>query len=295
MKQTIFLLLALGLFNCTQQNDIVTVLQNRIDSLENKIHWYQSSEYLSQSQLWFQHSPEMHALYIQGYNTAKQALAYNLKHKIYKEKKNAVVVDIDETILNNSLYDGWLYFSGKAYSDSSWNAWGQDAIAEPLPGAVDFLNYAKDLGCEIFYVSNRRVDPLCEPTLQNLRKFNLPFADEKHLLLKTDADKIPSGKTTKEKRRLRIENELNYEIMLLCGDQMADFDKAFDIRGTEEQIKDSINTYKEKFGSRFIILPNPVYCDWLDQIVKGSDRNNSSAHLDSLRKAKIESWKHEHN
>ncbi|HBL77023.1 MAG: 5'-nucleotidase, lipoprotein e(P4) family [Bacteroidetes bacterium GWF2_42_66] len=293
MKQIFFLLLALGLFSCSRQNEKITVLQNRIDSLQNKLQWYQSSEHLSQALLWFQHSPEMHALYVQGYNTAKQALACNLKNKQYKEKKNAVVVDIDETILNNGLYDGWLYFSGKAYSDSSWNAWGQDAIAEPLPGTVDFLNFAKDLGCEVFYVSNRKQNPLFEPTLQNLKKFNLPFADEKHLLLKTDTDKTPAGKTTKEKRRLRIENELNYEILLLCGDQMADFDDAFDIisGGTEEQIKDSINTYKEKFGSRFIILPNPVYCDWLDQIVKGGDRNNSVAHLDSLRKAKVERWK----
>jgi predicted secreted acid phosphatase len=95
--------------------------------------------------------------------------------------------------------------------------------------------------------------------------------------------------TTKEKRRHRIEKEWNYEILLLCGDQMADFDKAFDLikDGTEEQIKDSLNVYKEKFGSKFIIIPNPIYCDWLWQIIYDNDRNMSCAHLDSLRKAKI--------
>lgn len=293
MKQFIFLILTLGLFSCIQQSEKITVLQNRIDSLENKLKSFGSNEYMSQSMLWFQHSPEMQALYLQSYNTAKQALLYNVKHKTYKRKKNAVVVDIDETILNNSLYDGWLYFSGQAYSDSSWNAWAKDAIAEPLPGTVDFLNFAKDLGCEIFYVSNRKKDPLFEPTLQNLKKFNLPFADEKHLLLKTDDDKTPDGKTTKEKRRQKIENELYYEILLLCGDQMADFDQAFDVvsTGTESQIKDSVTKYKEEFGSRFIVLPNPVYCDWLNQIIMGNDHNHSFAHLDSLRKSEIESWK----
>ena len=294
MKQVIFLLITLVLFSCNQQKDNIKVLQNRIDSLENKLRSCKNSDHLSQSILWFQHSPEMQALYIQSYNVAKNALAYNLKHKAYKGKKNAVVVDIDETILNNSLYEGWLYFTNNVYSSSSWDVWVEEAIAEPLPGAVDFLNYSKDLGCEIFYVSNRKKDQLFEPTLQNLKKFNLPFADETHLLLKEKGDTTLTGKTTKEKRRLKIENELNYEILLLCGDQMADFDEAFDIvsGGTEEQIKENVNTYKEKFGSSFIIIPNPVYCDWLDQIIRGKDKDNSCSRLDSLRKNKIISWKH---
>lgn len=294
MKQAIILILLLAFFSCNQQSEKNEALQNKIDSLENKLNDYQSTEHMVQSMLWFQHSPEMQALYLQSYNAAKQALTYNLKHKMHKGKKNAVVVDVDETILSNGLYDGWLCLSHQAYADSTWNAWVQNAIAEPLPGTVDFLNFASNLGCEIFYVSNRKKDPLFEPTLLNLQKFNLPCADEKHLLLKTDEDKTPSGKTTKEVRRQKIENELNYEILLLCGDQMADFDKAFDVLadGTEEQIKDSVNTYKEKFGSRFIILPNPVYCDWLSQIITGGDRNYSIAHLDSLRRSKIESWNH---
>lgn len=293
MKQAISLILLFIFFSCNQQSEKINVLQSKIDSLENKLNEYMNTEYMSQSMLWFQRSPEMQALYIQGYNTAKQALAYNLKHKIHKGKKNAVVVDIDETILDNGPYDGWLYLQSQVYADSTWNAWVNDAIAEPLPGTVDFLNFASNLGCEIFYVSNRKKDPLFEPTLLNLQKFNLPCADEKHLLLKTDEDKTSSGKTTKEVRRQKIENELNYEILLLCGDQMADFHKAFDVvsDGTEKQIKDSVDNYKDMFGTRYIVLPNPVYCDWLRQIVSGNDRNNSPLHLDSLRRSKIESWK----
>lgn len=294
MKQIIFSIVLLGLFSCGLQNEKVKELQNKVDSLENQLYAYKSTEFMTQSMLWFQHSPEMQALYLQSYNTAKQALTYNVKHKVHKGKKSAVVVDVDETILSNGPYDGWLCLEHQSYADSTWNAWVQDAIAEPLPGTVDFLNFASDLGCEIFYVTNRKKDPLFEPTLKNLQKFNLPNADEKHLLLKTDDDKTPSGKTTKEKRRQKIENELNYEILLLCGDQMADFDEAFDVLtgGNEAQIKDSVSTYKELFGSRFIVLPNPVYGDWLNQIITEGDRNHSVAHLDSLRRSKIETWKH---
>ena len=291
MKRVVFLLIAFGLFACNPQSNQVKVLQNRVDSLKHELQVCKNTEYLAQSLLWFQHSPEMQALYLQGYNVARQALTYNLKHKAFKNKKNAVVVDIDETILSNGLYDGWLYTSNNGYSDSNWNAWVQDVQAEPLPGAVDFLNFVKDSGCEVFYVTNRKQDPLFEPTLQNLKKFNLPFADEDHLLLKTKADTTQTGRTTKEKRRLKIANELNYEILLLCGDQVADFDEAFDVvgGGSEEQIKEQLQKAKENFGSKFIVLPNPTYSDWLDQIVKGNDRKTAPF---DLRKSKILSWKH---
>jgi 5'-nucleotidase (lipoprotein e(P4) family) len=289
MKQIIFLLLAIGLFSCNHQQDKNQLLQKRIDSLENKLNNCQNSYHLLQSILWFQHSPELRALYIQSYNTAKEALLNNLKNKIHKGKKNAVIVDIDETILDNSPYEGWLFLTNNVYCDSSWNEWVKEAKAEPLPGTVDFLNFAKDHGCEVFYISNRKKDPLFEPTLENLKKFNLPFADEKHLLLKTKSDTNSAGRTTKEKRRLLVENELNYEIVLLCGDQVADFDNDLSVvKGiTEKQINERIDKLREKFGSKFIIIPNPMYSDWLSQNISGSDKNNSCTHLDSLRRKKI--------
>jgi 5'-nucleotidase (lipoprotein e(P4) family) len=170
MKYTFYLLLAIGLVSCNPQKSKIQLLQNRIDSLENKLNCCRNSEYLIQSVLWYQHSPEMQALYLQSYNSAKKALIDNLKHKAYKTRKNAVVVDIDETILNNSPYEGWLCATDNVYSDSSWDAWVQKTMAEPLPGSIDFLNYAKDLGCEVFYVSNRKNGRLLEATLKNLKK-----------------------------------------------------------------------------------------------------------------------------
>lgn len=283
--------LAFGLFACAQTTYKTYIARN--SSLARNPDYCRNSEYLAQAVLWFQHSPEMNALYLQSYNTAKTNLAYNIKHKAEPNKKNAVVVDIDETILNCSPYEGWLYLTDNVYSDSSWIAWVKDSKAEPLPGTVDFLNYAKNLGCEIFYISNRKKDTQLEPTLQNLRKFNLPDADEKHLLLKTKGDTTLTGESTKERRRLKIENEFNCEILLLCGDQLADFDKAFDvIKGEkEEQIKDSVIKYQDKFSSRFIIIPNPMYDDWLNAILKGNDRDYSCLHVDKSRRGKIISWK----
>lgn len=274
-----------GLISCSQQ------LNTNKDQISRAESW--NSEHLVQSVLWYQHSPEMQALYIQSFNIAKKALAENIEHKIHKEKKNAVVVDIDETILNNSLYEGWLSVTGNSYDTNSWNKWLRDAQAEPLPGTIDFLNYAaNDLKCEVFYISNRDHESTAS-TLQNMKKHNLPHADEKHLLLKTRGDTTSTGETTKEKRRLKIENEMNCEILLLCGDQMADFDKAFDVlkNSTEVGIKDSLEMLKNKFGIKFIILPNPMYSEWLNFAIYKKDRNKSFMHLDSLRKKKINYWR----
>lgn len=283
MRNAITLLLLSGFFACNQTKKEQVVNNNCC----------RNSDYLAQAVLWFQHSPEMQALYLQSYNNAKNALAYNIKHKSFPGKKNAIVVDIDETILNNSAYEGWLYINDKAYSDSSWNEWVNESKAEPLPGTIDFLNYAGKLGCEIFYVSNRKKDTQLEQSIVNLKKFNLPYADEKHLLLKTKGDTTITGRSTKEKRRLTIENEYNCEILLLIGDQLPDFDKAFDIANvaTESQIKDSVNKYQDLFSSRFIVIPNPMYSDWLNTIVGGSDRDDSCMHLDRLRKSKTINWK----
>jgi 5'-nucleotidase (lipoprotein e(P4) family) len=284
MKNTFMLFICLGLISCsTRQNG-----QNSSFHDDLKIN---NSEYLAQAVLWFQRSPETQALYLQSYKQAGNALAFNLNHKKFNEKKNAVVVDIDETILNNGPYEARLILNNMSYSDSTWDAWVQESSAEPLPGAAEFLNYATKVGCDIFYISNRKKDTQTESTLRNLQKFNLPDADENHLMLKGREDTTISGRSSKEKRRLKIENELGYEILLLVGDQLTDFSKSFDIpsNASESQIKDSVNKYQDLFGTRYIIIPNPMYSDWLNSIIMGSDRNYSPVHLDSLRKAGLRS------
>lgn len=284
MKNAVLLVLYLGILSCNRGRTNVET-----SSTDNYRH--NDSEYLTQAVLWFQRSPEMQAMYLQSFNNAKNALAFNRGHKKFPGKKNAVVVDIDETILNNGPYEARLILNNENYSDSTWNTWVQESSAEPLPGAAEFLNYAKKEGCDIFYVSNRKKDTQSESTLRNLQKFNLPDADENHLLLKSREDTTATGRSTKEKRRLKIENELGYEILLLAGDQLTDFDKAFDIPGdpSESQVKDSLNKYQDLLGSRFILIPNPMYSDWLNAIIMGPDRNYSPIHLDSLRKAGLSS------
>jgi len=284
MKNIVIAFVFLLLISCNHKENNNYIVNNDI------VGSFRCSENLGQAVIWYQRSPEMYASYIQGYNIAKRSLENNLAHKKYKQKKNAVVLDLDETVLDNSPYEAWLYDNNKIFESATWNNWVQDEDAELVPGVADFLRYANTSGCEIFYVSNRNKHTQTEATLNNLRKFDLPCSDTFHLLLK---DTTITGDSGKERRRRLIEDEYNFEILLLCGDQVADYDKAFDaVRGlSESQVKDSLNKYSDFFGSRFVIMPNPMYSDWLNKNIIGNGTVTDCNVSDSLRKIKLKRWK----
>ncbi len=111
------------------------------------------NEHLVQSVAWFQRSAEMQAIYYQAFNFAKIVLKNSI-NSTKSEKPLAVVLDIDETVLNNSPFEVECIRSGKGYSKKRWMEWTTLQKAQPLPGAVDFVRFAKANGVEIFYISN---------------------------------------------------------------------------------------------------------------------------------------------
>jgi 5'-nucleotidase (lipoprotein e(P4) family) len=216
-----------------------------------------SQEHLMMSVLWYQKSAEMKALYYQGFNMAKLALDNKLKNSSATDK-NAVVLDIDETVLDNSPYEAMMIEKGFPYSTKTWKEWTKLGSAKPTPGSVDFLNYAKSKGVEIFYVSNRETDER-EATIKNMKKENIPFADTTHLLLK-------SGSSNKTERYNNIGKK--YKIILTIGDNLRDYNEIFGNRRYNYGI-DMADSLKTKFGEDFIILPNPMYGDWEKAIYSG--------------------------
>lgn len=200
---------------------------------------------------WIQRSAEYRALCLQAYNIATLRL-----ENILKEHKGgrplAIVTDIDETILDNSPNSVHQALKGEDYTDESWNEWCQRAEADTLPGAVEFFNLAAKAGVEIFYVSNRYEENRAG-TLENLRKFGFPMADDAHLLLRT----AETGDKT-ARRSLVLEK---YDIALLLGDNLGDFDHLFD--SSDEAVRrDAVTSFAQDFGKRFIVLPNPNYGTW---------------------------------
>ncbi len=142
---------------------------------------YEFNQQLLNATLWVEVSSEYKALCHQAFNVAR----YNLKQFVETSDGSpfAVVVDIDETVLSNARYEAWLINQGVFHSGKRQKLWADAALAPALPGAVDFLNEVKEMGGEVFYITNRK-DNTRDGTLQNLKNQGFPFADEQHLLTK---------------------------------------------------------------------------------------------------------------
>jgi 5'-nucleotidase (lipoprotein e(P4) family) len=210
---------------------------------------YSDSEYLIMSVLWCQYSAEYRALCYQGYNQACMILEADLKNSP-KDDARAIVVDVDETVLDNSPYQAMLISEGQSYP-YMWDQWCNAAVAKPLPGALDFLKYADSAGVSIFYLTNRK-SHLKEATIKNLEKVGFPQVTEKKVITR-------SAESNKGPRREKIEEE--YRIILIIGDNLNDFSDLF-FDKSYPQRRRTMEQMKDKFGTHFILIPNPMYGAW---------------------------------
>ena len=94
-----------------------------------------------------------------------------------QNKKPAIIVDVDETVLDNTAYEARMILDGTKYPEG-WVSWGKEAAAAEVPGAKDFLNYAASKGVTIFYVTNRVVE-LKEATKKNLTELGIHWDQTK--------------------------------------------------------------------------------------------------------------------
>ena len=139
--------------------------------------------------LWVQRSAEYQANAIQTYRAAAgyldkalaephwDALVPTERDNTGHGLKPAVVLDIDETVLDNSPYQARLVRDGLEYSDPTWDAWVEERRATPVPGVLEFARAAQARGVTLVYISNRAVH-LKQATLDNLRAQGLPVADD---------------------------------------------------------------------------------------------------------------------
>ncbi len=200
--------------------------------------------------LWQQTAAEYRALCYQAYNLAALRIS-QIPKKDYRKNKLAIITDLDETILDNSYASAQLMKDGNEFTPQNWNAWLDKSAATGVPGAVEFLKYAKTKGISIFYISNRDTTAN-QSTLMNLQKLNLPDADAAHLLLLTTT-------SSKEARRNKI--EANYKVVMLMGDNLNDFTKAFEKKSIADRFAET-DKVKTEWGNKFIVLPNSSYGEW---------------------------------
>ncbi len=208
-----------------------------------------ANEHLVMATLYQQRAAEYRALCYQAFNLGRWQLNAMLD-TLKSSKKPAIVVDIDETLLDNSPYEAYLIKSGNSYP-TGWKDWVTAALATPLPGAVDFLNFVQQKGVDIFYVSNRKIENL-EATLQNLKQAGFPQVTPAHLLLRTNT-------SSKEARRQTILK--THSILLFFGDNLNDFAALFEKKSVSERAR-LADQFRLEFGKRFIVLPNAMYGEW---------------------------------
>jgi len=206
--------------------------------------------------LYQQRAAEYRALCFQAYNIAKERIDEAVKK--HNGKPLAVVTDIDETLLDNSPYDAQRALNNLDYDSKTWKEWTAKAIADSVPGAPSFFKYAASKGVMIFYITNRDEDERAA-TLKNLQLYHLPDADDAHLLLR-------QGTSSKESRRQQV--LVKYNIVLLCGDNLPDFDALYDNKPSEETRMAATEKLRKEFGSRYIVIPNPSYGDFEGALFK---------------------------
>ena len=220
--------------------------------------------------LWMQTSAEYAAASQTVYRAAADKLDLALKEKNWDalvpgERANAanglkpaVLMDVDETVLDNSPYQARLVQHGKAFDDISWDAWVAEKKAKPVPGVVDFAKAATAKGVTILYVSNR-AEHLQAATLANLRNVGLPVADDSVFLgLGTFVEGCEQNGSEKNCRRQLAGRK--YRVLMQFGDQLGDFVQV--VANTPADRARLQDEYADWFGERWWMLPNPTYGSW---------------------------------
>lgn len=200
--------------------------------------------------LWHQTSAEYRALCYQAFNVAKTYLETLIPNREPNEKF-AIITDLDETIIDNSYLEAKQIKEGKEYNNARWKEWVNMSAATEVPGAIEFLQWAASRNITIFYISNRSVSDV-KATLANMKKLQLPNADEEHML-------FLSTESTKEPRRQIVAKD--HKIVMLMGDNLNDFTNLFEKKSIDDR-KAETDKVKDEWGKKFIVLPNAIYGEW---------------------------------
>lgn len=232
------------------------------------------NEHMVLSTLFQQKAGEYRALCYQAFNLGKFMLDRDLLDKSV-DKHRIIVLDVDETVLDNSPFQAKCILESTAYP-VNWDEWCKLSRAKALPGAIDFLKYAKSNGLNIYYITNRKIH-LKESTVKNLKDMGFPDADNDHVIMRTIDD-------SKEPRRQELLEK--YHISLLFGDNLNDFSDVFEKKDSDSRAAE-VDKAKALFGPRFIVLPNAMYGDWELALYGFDQKQDDSVKFEIRRKALI--------
>ena len=244
--------------NHTVTNNVVANDVAAQEALKQKQQYQAETE--TMGLLWMRTSAEYRALAYQGYNVAMNAVKMAVTDPSHQRKPLAIVLDADETVVDNTKLMGESIANGNGRFDAPW--WRQavhQGKSQAMPGAVEFLNEVHKQGVEIFYVSNRYAPVNLDVTIQNFKELGFPSVDKDHVLLfEKDSDKQPRFDAIAKK----------YYVVLYMGDNAGDFPIGTKGKTLAER-NAIIDNHKEDFGTTFVVFPNPAYGSWVSALAKG--------------------------
>ena len=226
------------------------------------------------STLWVQTAAEYEALTYQAYNTAERLLPLAIEDSSwtasleqedpYFDKPPAIILDLDETAIDNSFYEARGILDKSGYDSVTWNNWVREAEAEAIKGALELTNDAHDMGIAVFYITNRdaEVQPYTE---QNLVELGFPV--EEGSVMSNGGQ--PDWTSAKINRRKVITE--NYRVLMLFGDDLNDFVPARGISIAER--KALVEQYSDHWGVKWFVLPNPNYGSWEQALYTGDEQS----------------------
>ena len=221
---------------------------------------------LPDSVVWFRTSVEYRAVTTQAYHLASMMLDRALADRRWTAaleqtgefgaKPPAVVLDVDETVLDNSESEERNVREGAVYSEARWAEWCNERRATPIPGALEFTRAAAAKGVTVFYVTNRD-RALEQATRDNLAKYGFPLDPGRDTVL-TRAERPEWASSDKSSRRAMVAQD--FRILLLVGDDFGDF--VAGARGTLAARRALEDANAAMWGVKWIALPNPMYGSW---------------------------------
>lgn len=224
--------------------------------------------------LYMQTSAEYRACCLQAYALARMRLERIVADAAEPPARLAVVLDLDETVVDNSAFQSMMIRSRLAYDQRLWDIWEAEHWDKwaLVPGAKGFIDEARRLGVTVVYLSNRN-DRFRDQTQRGLERLGIPPVRESDLKLATD---------TSDKTRRRAEVEAEHRVILLVGDNLRDFSEEFRVpkiaddadgetlRAAIRDRKAKVDAHAAEWGDRWIILPNPAYGEWAKPLDRGA-------------------------
>lgn len=198
---------------------------------------------------WARTAAEHRGIFVQTYRTATDRV-----RDIAADRTRgswAVVLDADETVLDNSEYQRRLVERGARFDPETWNEWVREGAADSLPGAAAFIRTVRELGGRVAIVTNRD-DIVCDETRSNLRQLAI-IVDI--VLCQAAGESGKNGRFRAVREGTTGADLPPLDVVMFIGDNIQDFP------GQTQQIRTSPDAY-ENFGRTWFLLPNPMYGSW---------------------------------